>query len=66
MIVIDMSKEKNVFILLEDNDLSDYNSDALEKLLESISNDVMYIRSEDNRGIFITEEGDAALIQEHF
>ena len=61
-----MSTEKNVFILLDDADIEEYSSNALEQLLESISDDVMYIRTEDNKGIFITEEGTAALIQEHF
>ena len=66
MISIDMSQEKNVFILLDDSNIAEYNSDALENYLIALSEDVIYIRSEDNKGIFITEGEDAFLIQEHF
>lgn len=60
-----MSKQ-NVFIILDDSELSDYSSNALEQLLGELSEEAVYIRSEDNKGIFMTESADAFLIQEHF
>ena len=57
---------KNVFILLDDSELNEYGGNALEEYMESLAEDVIFIRSEDNKGVFITENSDAFLIQEHY
>ena len=61
-----MAENKNVIIALDDSVASEMGSSAFEDYLGSLSEDVVFIRSEDNKSIFMTESADAFLVQEHF
>ena len=66
MLDLDMAENKNVFIYFDESEMTEANSAVFEDYLSSISEEAIFIRSEDNKGIFMTEDGDAFLIQEHF
>lgn len=61
-----MANEKNVFILLDERDLAEYSGDQLEEYLSMLSEDSIYIRTEDNKGIIMNEDGQSFIVQEHY
>ena len=55
-----------VYIFTDDNDAAEYGGEMLDEYLSSIYEDQIFIMSEDNKALFINEEGNSFIVQEHF
>lgn len=55
-----------VYIFTDESNAAEYGGEMLDEYLSSVFEDEIFIMSEDNKALFVAEDGNTFLVQEHF